>query len=110
MSDKLNSTKKGEIHIDKASLRSAFVKTGHLFSRYAAIMFFVLVAAVYGFVVLRINLLSNIQPSQAQIDEQVSATPVPRIDPKVAEQLEQLQDNSVNVQTLFQEARDNPFQ
>lgn len=110
MSDKQKNAKKGEIHVDKASLKSAFVRTGRLFSRYAAVMFFVLVAAVYGFVILRINLLSNVQPSQAQIDEQVSSTPVPRIDPKVAEQLEQLQDNSVNVQTLFQEARDNPFQ
>ena len=80
------------------------------FVRYAAILFFVLVAIAYGFVVLRINMLASSQPSQSEIDAQTTSTPVPRIDPKVAEQLQQLQDNSVNVQSLFQEARNNPFQ
>lgn len=80
------------------------------FLRYSTILFFVLVAAVYGFIVLRINLLSSAQPSQSDIDAQTTSTPVPRIDPKVAEQLQQLKDNSVNVQTLFQEARNNPFE
>lgn len=83
-------------------------------SRYAGLMFFVLVAGVYGFVILRINTLSTIQPgadgsntSSASTTEKPAT--IPKIDPKVVRQLEALKDNSVNVQTLFERARDNPF-
>lgn len=98
------------IKLDKQSLMEAGAKAIGMVSRYAVVLFFVLVAGVYGFVILQINLLSSAQPSQSDIDAQVTATPVPRIDPKVAEQLEQLKDNSVNVQALFDQARQNPFQ
>ncbi len=80
-------------------------------SRYAGLMFFVLVAGVYGFVILRINTLSNIQPGAdgtSSVSTEKPAT-IPKIDPKVVKQLETLKDNSVNVQTLFERARDNPF-
>lgn len=99
-----------QIKLDKQSLTEAGVKAVSLVSRYAVVLFFVLVAGVYGFVILQINLLSSAQPSQSDIDAQVTTTPVPRIDPKVAGQLEQLKDNSVNVQALFDQARQNPFQ
>lgn len=79
-------------------------------SRYSAILFFLLITSVYGFVVFRINSLVNAQPSQSDIDAQSKTSSVPRVDPNVAEQLQKLQDNSVNVQTLFNQARNNPFQ
>lgn len=102
--------KKGEINLSLSSIKPIFSKFVAGLSRYGVVLFFILIAGVYGFVVLRINLLSNIQPSQSDIDAQTTSTSVPRIDPKVAEQLEKLEDNSVNVQTLFDEARNNPFQ
>jgi hypothetical protein len=102
--------KKGEAGLSLASIKLILAKVLAGASRYAGIMVFVLIAAVYGFVVVRINLLSNIQPSQSDIDAQTTKTSVPRIDPKVAEQLKQLEDNSVNVQTLFSQARNNPFE
>ncbi len=110
MSDSVKSKKKGEIHLDLAALKPLSAKAVAGLSRYAAILFFVLIAGVYGFIILRINVLSNAQPSQSDIDAQSISTPVPRIDPAVAEQLEKLKDNSVNVQTLFDQARNNPFQ
>lgn len=102
------SDKKTDISLKQ--IKPLLAKTAHLGSRYAAILFFLLVSAVYGFVLLRINTLVNAQPSQSDIDAQTTSTPVPRVDPKVAEQLQSLEDNSVNVQTLFNDARNNPFQ
>jgi len=96
--------------ISLKQLKPLFHKAVRLTSRYAAILFFLLVASVYGFVLLRINILVSAQPSQSDIDAQTTTTAVPRVDPKVAEQLQNLQDNSVNVQTLFNDARNNPFQ
>lgn len=78
--------------------------------QYSGLLFFLLVSCVYGFVLVRISTLSNIQPGSADVGAQASSTTIPKVDPKIANQLEALKDNSVNVQTLFERARDNPFQ
>lgn len=92
------------------ALGPQLLAVGKQLSRYGGILFFVLVAGVYGFVILRISSLSNVQPSADQVTTQAKSTAVPKIDEKVVQQLEALEDNSVNVQTLFDQARDNPFQ
>jgi hypothetical protein len=101
--------KKTEIKLDMASLRTFLTKVSKVALRYAPILFFLLVASAYGFVVLRINTLSSAQPSQSDIDAQTTATPVPSVDPNVVKKLESLRDNSQAAQTLFDEARNNPF-
>lgn len=104
----MSKSKKNQVSLKE--LRPLVGKAVILLSRYTAILFFLLVAAVYGFVIMQINTLANVQPSQSDIDAQSKTAPVPRVDPKIAEQLESLEDNSVNVQTLFDQARNNPFQ
>ena len=81
-----------------------------VFLRYAGIMFFVLVAVAYGFVMMRINTLSNVQPNDSDVTTQDKAAAIPKVDPKVIQQLQTLTDNSTNVQTLFEQARQSPFQ
>ena len=88
---------------DKAALGLAKAR------RFSVLLFVVFVALLYGFVLLRINTLSNEQPSPDSVDTQVQAARVPHIDAPVVEQLTKLHDNSVNVQALFNEARSNPF-
>jgi hypothetical protein len=83
---------------------------GRLVSRYAIILFFLLLVAVYGFVLLRINSLSNAQPSNTAVSSQAQTVAIPHIDPTVVKQIQNLQDNSVSVQALFNQARTNPFQ
>jgi hypothetical protein len=77
--------------------------------RFSVVGFIVLVAILYGFVLLRINTLSNAEPSQDSVTSQVKAARVPSIEPAVVKQLESLHDNSVNVRTLFNDTRSNPF-
>lgn len=79
-------------------------------SKYKLIGFIVFVAIVYGFVYTKINSYSNVQPSQSSVDSSLQAAQVPRIDNNVISQLQSLQDNSVSVQSLFNQARSNPFQ
>ncbi len=78
--------------------------------RYSMTIFLLLVAVVYGFVFYQITTLDSRQPTQPQIDKFVRASHAPHIDRKMVKQLESLKDNSVNVQTLFEQARENPFQ
>lgn len=77
------------------------------FRRYSAFIFFLLVAALYGFIVWRINVLSNMPPSQSEKTAKVSAQP--HIDAATVKKIQSLQDNSVSVQSLFDAARQNPF-
>lgn len=100
--------KKGEI--DLKAIGPLARKTVQAALRYSGIMFFVLVAAVYGFVLFRINALSTAQPTDSDISAQTKSSTVPKIDPKVVQQIQALKDNSTNVQTLFEQSRDNPFQ
>lgn len=78
--------------------------------RYAALFFCVFLAVIYGFVLYRVQVLNTSEPSPTAVATQARTASVPHIDPVVLKQLQQLQDNSVSVQTLFSEARSNPFQ
>jgi hypothetical protein len=78
--------------------------------RYSFILFLIIVAALYGFIMLRISSLSNTEPTPDAISSQVQAARIPHIEQSVVNQLQSLQDNSVSVQALFDQARSNPFQ
>lgn len=81
-----------------------------VFQRYSWLIFIVFVVGLYGTVMLRIQQLSHQQPSSDAVSSQVTAAQTPHIDQSVVKQLQSLQDNSVSVQALFDEARSNPFQ
>jgi hypothetical protein len=78
--------------------------------KYSLPAFVVFVVLLYGFLMFRINTLSNASPSTTVIDDQVKGAHVPHIDQAIVSQLQSLQDNSVSVKSLFTEARANPFQ
>lgn len=78
--------------------------------RYSLIIFIIFIAGLYGFVLIRVNVLSQAQPLASDISEQVKAAAIPRIDEAIVKKLQSLQDNSVSVQSLFDQARSNPFQ
>lgn len=75
---------------------------------YAGVGLFLLFAGVYSFLLVRINALSSPSINESEVQAQAKVTP--KINAKDAEQLERLEDNSVNVQTLFEAGRKNPFQ
>lgn len=75
--------------------------------RYAVLLFAVFVLSLYGYLIMQTHKAANVQPGAAR-DVVIKRTP--HIDPAVVDQLQQLQDNSVSVQALFNEARTNPFQ
>jgi len=78
--------------------------------RYRVLVFGVVLVAVYGYVVLQIQTLSNAEPSTTTVSGELNTVRPPHVDKTVVEQLQALQDNSVSVKTLFNQARDNPFQ
>lgn len=96
--------------LDIESIQKQLVQVARQIDRYKAIAFFVVIAALYGFIIWRINALSNVQPSQQQVSELENAATQPKIPQTTVDKIRSLQDNSVRVQTLFNDARNNPFQ
>lgn len=97
----------------KESLAKITVKFAPLIDklrRYKTLVFFVALLMVFGFLVLSINSLNNQEPSTAAIAQELQAVSRPRIDQAAIDKIEQLQDNSVEVQSLFKNSRKNPFQ
>jgi hypothetical protein len=78
--------------------------------RYLIPVVCLIVLVIYGFLVYRVNILNTTEPSESDIAAKSQTVKVPHIDPVVLKQLKSLQDNSVNVQSLFNQARSNPFQ
>lgn len=76
---------------------------------YRSIIFLLVLASLYGFILWRINVLSSAPPSQADLSSAEKQASSPHISESVVQKIKSLQDNSVNVQTLFDQARNNPF-
>ena len=100
--------KNSDIKINVSDIPAFLAKVVRKVAVYAAFIFFLLVASLYGFILWRINVFSNAPASQ--VDPGNQANVQPRIDAATIEKLESLEDNSVSVQSLFDEARENPFQ
>ena len=99
--------------MDKLNLKSLIEQLEGVLrtlSRYKLPIFLILIAATYGFIVMRIDTLNNAQPTPTAVAAQPNPLRSAHIDKTVVSQLQSLQDNNVNVQALFNQARNNPFQ
>ncbi|MCA9333020.1 hypothetical protein KDA00_04055 [Candidatus Saccharibacteria bacterium] len=79
------------------------------YKKYNVIAFIVCVAIVFGFLVFKINQYTQIEPSEDAIAEELNTVTRPKIDEKAIEKIQQLEDQNIEVKSLFEQARDNPF-
>lgn len=77
--------------------------------RYKAIIFFIVLAVIFGYLFYTINSLSSRQPDDNAINDKYQSVTRPHIDQSVIDKIKQLQDNSVQIKSLFNQARNNPF-
>ncbi len=81
----------------------------NFFKKDYVIIFLVIIAFVFGFLIWRIGNLAGAEPTQDAIDEKLLTIVRPRIDPSSIKQIEDLQAQNVNIQSYFSD-RANPFQ
>jgi hypothetical protein len=77
-------------------------------SRY--ILFIAFITIIYLFLIFKAATLSHAQPSVLVVKSQSNSLNGPQIDPVIVSKINQLQNNSVSVNALFNQARQNPFQ
>lgn len=78
--------------------------------RYAWFLFIVGILLLYSFLVARISMLSDPKPDEAAVTEQMNTVKRLKIDQSSINRIEELEDQNIGVQSLFEAARDNPFQ
>jgi hypothetical protein len=71
-------------------------------------LFLLLVVVVYAFVAWRISVLQNAQPNPNSVSAQLQSST--QIDQATINKIQQLQNSSISVNALFNQARQNPFQ
>ena len=81
----------------------------HTIARYRTFIFFLAASMLYTFIIWRINVLAVSTPTEAEVQTATEQQSVPTIKPSVVQKINSLKDNSVNVQTLFEQSRNNPF-
>lgn len=78
--------------------------------RYAVIIFVLSIVAVFAYMTLNIAHFANLDPSASQIDERTSSLTAVKLDEKSITKIKQLQDQNINIESLFDNGRANPFQ
>lgn len=86
--------------------RTAFNK----FKRYSTFISIIAMLLIYAFLVVRISMLSQAEPNESAIAEQSNTVKRLKIDQNSINKIEELQDQSIEVKSLFKDARDNPFE
>lgn len=80
-----------------------------LLQRYAVILCFIAIAGAYGYIVVNASKQASLEPSETDINEQFQGASRPRLDPAIADRLQQLEAQNIEIQAIFNEARNNPF-
>jgi len=77
--------------------------------RYAVFIFIMILLGIFGFLVLRINNYSQIEPSEDAVQEKLQAVQRPKVDQAALDKIKLLEDQNIQVNSLFDNARKNPF-
>lgn len=77
--------------------------------RYVVMLFILGFLGVYTYLVMRVNTLVQTEPSQSQLDEKLKEIKRTKIDEEAVTNIMRLRDQNIEVEALFEEARDNPF-
>ena len=77
--------------------------------KYLVFIFIITILGLYSYLVFHINTLAQQEPDETAVTERLKTIQRPKIDQEALDKIEQLQAQNIQVQTLFKQARDNPF-
>lgn len=97
---------KSDLHVSKEQINGLIRSV----RKYAVFAFLLFLIAIYGFLSLRVTQLLQAEPDSVEVTAELKTMGIPEINEEVVSKMEKLEDNSVSAQTLFDEARSNPFQ
>lgn len=97
------------MNIDNQAVSEKLSAIKKILSRFAPLFLIIIVASVYSGLILYINNLTDVTADDDEVIEMLEVTTRPQIDQQAVDAIEALQDQNIQIESLFEEARDNPF-
>lgn len=97
-------------NLDLKKIKPLLGKVSQKFSKRLVFIAIIAVLIAYVFTVWRISSLTTAEPSQEAIDAALSETNIPKVNKEAVEQIQSLEESSSEAKSLFDKARNNPFQ
>lgn len=99
--------KKKSLNLDLKALIKKLNRFIKLLGKHAAFAAILLVLIAYLFVVFKIRTLATAEPDVGDVTQ---SPKIPKIDKNAVQQIQQLEQSNTQVHSLFNAARNNPFQ
>src|SRR5688500_3966536 len=96
-------------NLDLKSIKSQVQKLLKLEARHAAFLVIMIILAVYLITVWKIGQLATAEPSAEDQANAQTTGKLLRVDEAAIKQIQELEHRNINIQSLFNEARKNPF-
>ena len=93
----------------KSLLSPALLKDLKKFKRHIIFVVLIIVLLTYVVVVLKISTLSKAEPTPDQTAAD-SGTIIPHVNQQAINRIQSLEDHNTQIHSLFEQARNNPFQ
>lgn len=98
------------IKFNTALLKEAYGKIAQKLSGRMLFIAIMAVLLVYVFAVWKISQLVAAEPTPEALDAALSETSIPKVNSQAIKQIQSLEESSKEVKSLFDKARNNPFQ
>lgn len=76
---------------------------------YIKFIFLIFMLMIFTFLVFRINQFNSRVPTEEALEEKLQNIQKPVLDDSVITKIQQLEDQNIEVKSLFEKARQNPF-
>lgn len=97
------------MNIDNQTIIEKLSAVRQVLARFAPVLLIIIVVSVYSGLILYVNNLTIVAVDDDEVIEMLEITTRPQIDQQAVNAIEALQDQNIQIESLFEEARDNPF-
>lgn len=98
------------VNIDLKEIPAKLLGVLQRLKKYTLFICILIVVGIYFFLVLQIRHLSTIEPSSTDVINKLNELNTPKLDQDAVNKILQLEEQKIEIKTLFNEARQNPFQ
>ena len=96
--------------LDKALFTNLLTKLTTFTKKYGVFILVIATLCLFGYLVYTIRVLAAREPSESAVIEKMGTERPINIDESAVKTIQELQSTNVEVRSLFEQGRDNPFQ
>src|SRR5437870_3620783 len=99
-----------DINIDLKVIIPKVKKSAKKLTKHSVFVAVIFVLLAYLLVVWRISQMANLEPTEDSVTTAEASNNIPKVDKTAVKQIQSLENSSTELHSLFNDARNNPFQ